>query len=343
MQPERAPERVPHGYEFHDHAPSPASFLQGVIEGLSASRKAIPYRFLYDARGSNLFETICEQPEYYPTRTELRILERHAGEIADLIGPGAHLVELGSGAGRKVRLLLDALEAPASYTAIDISRDALISAVSGLSEDGRDLEIHAVWADYTTRFDLPASRNGRIVGFFPGSTIGNFERDEARAFLRAWAERLGPDAGFLVGVDLTKSVAVLERAYDDAAGATAAFSLNLLERANRELGADFDTRRFRHQARFEPSSGAVEINLVSLAEQDVSIAGRTFHFREGEQLHVENSHKYGVGAFADLARSAGFIWRCAWTDPQAFFSVHYLATPSALTPCPPIQAPEGKP
>lgn len=200
MQPDRAPERVPHGYEFHDHAPSPASFLQGVVEGLSASRKAIPYRFLYDARGSNLFETICEQPEYYPTRTELRILERHAGEIADLIGPGAHLVELGSGAGRKVRLLLDALEAPASYTAIDISRDALISAVSGLSEDDRDLEIHAVWADYTTRFDLPTSRNGRIVGFFPGSTIGNFERDEARALTGAASKSLSRSAAWIKAV-----------------------------------------------------------------------------------------------------------------------------------------------
>lgn len=327
--PERKLDAARPGYVFHDHAPSEASFAAAVLEGLSVPKKSIPCRFLYDAAGSELFERICEQPEYYPTRTEMFILERHATAIADLVGSGAQLVELGSGAGRKIRLLLDALSAPASYIPVDISRQALIGAAKRLADEQRDIDIHAVWADYSAPFDLPLAQAGRVVGFFPGSTIGNFERDPARAFLTLWANRLGPDAGMIIGVDLTKPADVLERAYDDAAGVTAAFTLNVLRRANRELDADFNLEAFRHQARYSTESGAVEINLVSLKDQSVRISRNVFNFVEGEALHIENSHKYGLEEFADLARQAGFEWHSAWTDPKGLFSVHYLKTPPA--------------
>jgi dimethylhistidine N-methyltransferase len=326
LEPRRAAEHPT--YIFHDHAPDQTSFADAVLNGLSSPQKSIPCRFLYDEAGSKLFERICEQPEYYPTRTEMLILERNARTIADLVGPGAQLVELGSGAGRKVRLLLDAMEAPSAYVSVDISREALVTAAYSLANEGRDITIHAVWADYSAPFDLPVSGNGRVVGFFPGSTIGNLEREEAREFLAVWARRLGPGSDMIVGVDLIKPVDVLERAYDDAAGVTAAFSLNILRRANRELGADFDVASFRHEARYSTWNRAVEIHLVSLRDQVVTVVGREFQFAEGEKLHIENSHKYDLESFAELARSAGFDWHGAWTDSQQLFSVHYLKTRS---------------
>jgi len=318
-------------YTFHDHAPQESSFEAAVVQGLSAPRKSIPFRFLYDAAGSALFEKICEQPEYYPTRTEMRILEREAPSIARLAGPRAQLVELGSGAGQKINLLLDALTDPAAYISVEISRAALLEAAARLADERPELDIHAVWADYSTPFALPLRADaGRVVGFFPGSSIGNFEPAQARNFLSLWARRLGPDADMIVGVDLIKPVEVLERAYDDAAGVTAAFSLNLLRRANRELHADFDLAGFRHEARYQAATGAVEIHLVSQCRQTVHVAGHDFAFAEGERLHIENSHKYDIEGFADLARQAGFQWHTAWTDPKRWFSVHYLRTPGAL-------------
>ena len=317
-------------YTFHDHAPQESSFEAALLQGLSEPVKSIPFRFLYDAAGSALFEKICEQPEYYPTRTEMRILEREAPAIAQLAGPGAQLVELGSGAGQKIKLLLDAMADPAAYISVEISRAALLDAASRLADERPDLDIHAVWADYSAPFALPLSPEaGRVVGFFPGSSIGNFEPDQAREFLALWARRLGPDADMIVGVDLVKPAEILERAYDDSAGVTAAFSLNVLRRANRELGADFDPDGFQHEARYRPASGAVEIHLVSRRSQRVQIAGRTFVFSAGERLHIENSHKYDLEGFAALAQEAGFVWHTAWTDPQRWFSVHYLRTPGA--------------
>lgn len=313
---------------FHDFEPSPERFLDAVMRGLAAAPKAIPCRFLYDERGSQLFDAICEQPEYYPTRAELRILNQRAAEIADLIGPGAQLIELGSGSSRKVRLLLEAMAEPAAYVAIDISREQLREAARRVARRHPRLEVHAICADYQQPFALPSiGRAGRRAAFFPGSTIGNFERAAARDFLRIWSRRLGPGGAMIVGVDLKKSAAILDAAYDDAAGVTAAFSRNLLVRANRELGADFVPDRFVHEARYDPAKGCVEIHLRSLDRQSVRLGGATYDFAAGERLHVENSHKYEVEEFADLARSAGFRPRACWTDPQGLFSVHVLDVP----------------
>jgi dimethylhistidine N-methyltransferase len=316
------------GLSLHDYAPTPVNFLDAVVEGLSGGAKAIPCRFLYDERGSQLFDLICEQPEYYPTRTELQILRRHAGEIAAMAGPGVELIELGSGSSHKVKLLLDAFERPAAYVPIDISREHLLAAARRVAAERPALEVRAVCADYGQPFDLPVGK-GRRVAFFPGSTIGNFEKAEARAFMADWARRLGAGAGMIVGVDLKKPAEVLDRAYDDAAGVTAAFSLNLLARANRELGTDFDLGGFRHVARYSEAAGCVEIHLKSLKAQTVRAGGRAFSFGEGERLHVENSHKYGTGEFAALTEAAGFRWEACWTDPQDLFSVHFLSVPAA--------------
>lgn len=311
--------------EFYDHAPQEESFRDAVLEGLGRPRKAIPCRFLYDARGSALFDEICRVPEYYPTRTELRILEDRAGAIAGLVGPHCQLIEFGSGSSIKVRTLLDALEAPDAYVPVDISRDHLRRAADDLAADFPDLDVIAICADYHRPFDLPARPSrGRRVGFFPGSTIGNFEPDEAVDFLAMCVELLGDDGAMLVGIDLKKDAAILNAAYDDAAGVTARFSLNLLARANRELGADFDIARFAHDAHYEESAGRVEIYVRSLVQQKVTVAGRRFHLAEGERIHTEYSYKYTIAEFRDLARAAGFRPTASWTDAADLFSVHYL-------------------
>lgn len=310
---------------FYDHAPPTEDFRAALLRGLARPEKAIPCRFLYDARGSALFEAICRQPEYYPTRTELAILRRHAWDMAARIGPDAELIELGSGSGEKVGLLLDALARPVAYAPVDISREALLEAARRIARERPELAVHAVCADYGGDFDLPRFETAsRRVAFFPGSTIGNFAPAQARAFLAGWARRLGPDGAMLVGVDLRKDAAILDAAYDDAAGVTAAFSLNLLARANRELGADFDLSGFRHRARYLREEGRVAIHLVSLAEQRVSVDGRQFDFALGERLHVEDSWKYAVDEFQDLAARAGYRPAAVWTDPARLFSVHLL-------------------
>ncbi|MDB5410527.1 MAG: dimethylhistidine N-methyltransferase [Rhodospirillales bacterium] len=312
--------------EFHDHAPQEDSFRDAVLEGLARSRKAIPCRFLYDARGSALFDEICRVPEYYPTRTELRILEDRAGEIAALIGPHCQLIEFGSGSSIKVRTLLDALDADA-YVPVDISRDHLRRAADDLAADFPNLDVVAICADYHHPFRLPSRPvRGRRFGFFPGSTIGNFEPDEAVDFLAMCADLLGDGGAMLVGIDLKKDAAILDAAYDDAAGVTAKFSLNLLARANRELGADFDITRFAHDAHYEEGAGRVEIYIRSLVHQKVIIAGRRFHLAQGERIHTEYSYKYTIPEFRDLARSAGFRPTMSWTDADDLFSVHYLET-----------------
>jgi dimethylhistidine N-methyltransferase len=311
---------------FYDLEPPVEQFREAVLKGLAAKQKAIPCRFLYDERGSALFEAICEQPEYYPTRVERAILSGNAGQIGERIGRRAQLVELGSGASRKVAALLRAMDRPAAYVAIDISRDQLAFATRRVARAFPDLQVHAICADYSQSFDLPpVDRGGRRTAFFPGSTIGNFEPGAARGFLAGWSRRLGRGGGMLIGVDLRKSASVLNAAYDDAAGVTAAFSRNLLVRANRELGADFHTECFRHEARYDEAAGRVEIHLCSLARQSVRVAGRRFDFEAGERLHVENSYKYSLEGFVDLARSAGFAPMDCWTDPDGLFSVHYLS------------------
>jgi dimethylhistidine N-methyltransferase len=313
---------------FHDFAPPADDFRAAVIAGLSADRKALPCRFLYDARGSALFDRICELPEYYPTRTEIGILTDNADEIAGHIGAGAQLVELGSGSSTKVRILLDALEAPHSYVPIDISREHLMASAQAVQDAYPDLRVEAICADFGQDFDLPEAFGGRRVGFYPGSTIGNFTPAEAQVFLAGWTRRLGAGALFLIGVDLRKDPAILEPAYDDPQGVTAEFSLNLLARANREIGADFRLDQFRHEADYDPRTGRVAIHLRSLADQTVRVGAHAFHLVAGEAIHIEDSWKYSLDGFRALARRAGFEPVDYWIDAADLFSVHLLEAAS---------------
>jgi dimethylhistidine N-methyltransferase len=312
---------------LHDLEPSTEEFRDAVLAGLGQPQKTLPCKFFYDAEGSRLFDQICELPEYYPTRTELALLAEKAGEIARLVGPGARLVEFGSGAGIKIRLLLAALERPAAYVPVDISREHLLAAAADLARDFPKLHIAPICADYTQPFALPAAAGRRpeaTVGFFPGSTIGNFTPAEARAFLTRTRRLLGPGSAMIVGVDLRKDESILVPAYDDAAGVTAAFNLNLLVRINRELGGDFALDRFAHEARWNAELGRIEMHLVSRADQEVRIGPRRFAFRAGETIHTENSHKYTLDEFRALAAETGYRPRAAWTDPAGLFSVHML-------------------
>jgi dimethylhistidine N-methyltransferase len=318
--------RVAGTIEFHDFAHAEESFRDALLHGLGASPKHIPCKFLYDDRGSALFERICELPEYYPTRTEMRLLRHRGAEIAGVIGPHCQLVEFGSGASLKVRILLDALDRPAAYVPIDISRQHLRTSAAALARDYPDLDVIALCADYTRPIPLPPAGEGRRVGFFPGSTIGNFTPAEAVAFLRSWTVRLN-GGGMLVGVDLKKDAAVLHAAYNDAAGITADFNLNLLARVNRELDGDFDLDAFAHVAYWDAEAGRIAIFIESLREQTASAAGRRIHFAAGERIHTEDSYKYSVAEFRDLALKAGFRPAHVWTDPQALFSLHYLEAP----------------
>ena len=313
--------------QLHDLEPTVEEFRQSVMMGLGQSPKTLPCKFFYDAEGSRLFDRICELPEYYPTRTECALLAERAGDIADLAGPQACLVEFGSGAGVKIRLLLRALQQPAAYIPVDISRTHLLHAASSLAADFPGLRIAPVCADYTFAFALPSVsgvRARRMMGFFPGSTIGNFSPREAGEFLRRTGRLLGSGSMMIVGVDTPKGGDILEAAYDDAAGVTAAFNLNLLHRINRELGADFDVDGFVHEARWNGEKSRVEMHLVSKIATSVTIGGQRFVFAEGETIHTENSYKYTVAAFADLGRAAGYHPLAAWTDADGMFSIHAL-------------------
>jgi dimethylhistidine N-methyltransferase len=313
-------------FSFHDCAPQQVHFRDALIAGLMQAEKAIPCRFLYDDRGSALFDEICELPEYYPTRTELSILRTHAPEMAGLIGPHCALIELGSGASVKARLLLDAADRPAAYVPIDVSRGHLRESAARFAHAYPDLRVAAVCADYSAPFDLPRlPAAGRRIGFFPGSTIGNLDHDGARALLAGWARRLGRGGAMIVGVDLQKDPALIEAAYDDSAGVTEAFIKNVLVRANHELAADFDPGLFAYEARYNAGEGRMEMHLRSRVRQVAAVGALRFAFAAGERLHVEYSYKYTIGGFADLAASAGFRPVACWTDPLSRFSVHYLA------------------
>jgi dimethylhistidine N-methyltransferase len=311
---------------LRDRAPDTLRMRGEVWAGLAAPRKTLPCKWLYDARGSALFERICELPEYYPTRTELAILEAHAGEMAERLGARCLLVEYGSGSSRKTRLLLDCLVEPAGYVPIDISRAALAASAHALAEAYPALEVLPVCADYAEPIELPRPRRPaeRRAVFFPGSTIGNFTPPEAQRFLARMARAAGADGGILIGADLRKDPAILEAAYDDAAGVTAAFDRNLLVRINRELGADFPVERFRHRSVWNDGDGRVEMHLVSLDACEVTVAGRRFGFAAGETIHTENSYKYTLAGFARLAAGAGLAVRRVWTDPRGWFSVQWL-------------------
>ena len=298
-------------------------FLTDVLAGLRQPAKALPCKYLYDAAGSELFDRICELPEYYPTRTEVAILHAHAAEMGLRLGSGCQVVEYGSGSSTKTPLLLAALPRPAAYVPVDISGEHLRSSAATLARGFPDLPVTPVAADFTRPFAVPplAAPLVRRAVFFPGSTIGNFRPPEAVTLMTQLARLVGPGGQLLIGADLAKDARVLEPAYDDAAGVTAAFNLNLLVRINRELGADFDVDSFRHRARYRPECGRVELHLVSQRRQTVRLAGEKFDFAAGEAIHTENSHKYTLDGFAGLAARAGFRPVRVWTDERAWFSV----------------------
>jgi dimethylhistidine N-methyltransferase len=303
------------------------SFAQDVTLGLSSVPKQLPCKYFYDAEGSRLFDRITELPEYYPTRTELSLMRSHVGAMARAIGPGALVVELGSGSSLKTRLLLDALDQPVAYVPVDISAEYLHASAAALSRDYPQLEILPVAADFTRGFVLPQPTRlpTRVLVYFPGSTIGNFTAGQARALLDAIASLLVPrgdlrPGALLLGFDRVKSVELLERAYDDAAGVTAAFNLNLLARINRELDGDFDLSGFRHRAAWAPEPARIEMWLDSVRDQVVHAAGAEFQFRAGESILTEYSHKYTPLRMLELTRSSLRHARL-WTDPDELFGV----------------------
>jgi dimethylhistidine N-methyltransferase len=309
-----------------DLAPDLDEFRRDVLDGLRARRKTIPCKYLYDEEGSRLFEEITRLQEYYPTRTEIGILEERASEMAELAGERCLLIEFGSGNSHKTEILLERLEDPAGYVPIDISREHLLESAERLRENHPEVEILPVCADFTADLTLPqpAKEARRRVFFFPGSTIGNFSMEEASAFLERVARMVRPGGVLIIGVDLRKDRKTLEAAYDDASGVTAAFNRNLLVRANRELDADFHPERFRHRAVWEPDEGRVEMHLVSTEDQAVRVGDETFRFREGETIWTESSHKYAPEEFRELAAAAGFRTERVWTDDDGLFSVQFL-------------------
>jgi len=308
----------------HGNSVAAESFAEYLISGLSKRSKEIACKYFYDEAGSYLFDRICELPEYYQTRTETALLRRHAAEIAALIGRDVELVEFGAGSLRKVRILLDAVPDLRAYTPLDISGDYLRAVVRELAVDYPALALRPLIGDFTAPLEIASlPGNPRRAGFFPGSTIGNFKPDAAMALLRCMRGVL-QGGGLLIGVDLVKDPARLHAAYNDAAGATAQFNKNLLVRANRELDADFDLDAFAHYAPYNPFAHRVEMYLVSLKRQSVAIGGTRIDFAAGEPVHTEDSHKYTIESFREMAARAGFSPRAVWTDEERLFSVHWL-------------------
>lgn len=309
--------------------PDPApvdGFAVDVHRGLAQMPKRIASKYFYDARGSALFERICEQPEYYLTRTELAILQDNAAAIARAIGPRALLVEYGSGAGIKTRLLLDAMDDPVGYVPVEISPSALNASVESLAEEFPEVDMLPVTADFTRPVELPAPEQAsrRTVVFFPGSTLGNFEPREAVALLRTMCIEMGRNGAAIVGVDLKKDAVLLEAAYNDAAGITRDFTLNLLARINRELDADFDLERFRHRAQYNALAGRIETHIVSCADQVVRVGDLRYAFAEDEAMLVEYSCKYSQEDFDAMAAKAGLRVVNTWTDARNWFAVQML-------------------
>jgi len=312
--------------QLRDHHPAAEPLIADVLAGLRDDPKRISPMYFYDAAGSILFDRICELPEYYPTRTETRILEQHGDDIARSIGDDALLVEFGSGSSLKTRLLLDRLPTLAAYVPVDISRSHLMNAAQAISASYPDLEVMPVCADFTQPFALPAPRRPaeRTVIFFPGSTIGNFDPPAALDLLKVMRRVAGPLGGLVVGTDLVKDPAVLVRAYDDAAGVTAEFNMNVLRRFNKEMGANFDLNQFRHRAIWNAESSRIEMHLVSRRRQRVRLAGETLAFEAGEHIVTEHCHKYTVPGFAAQAARARWEATAHWLDDRGYFSVNYL-------------------
>ncbi|WP_022835353.1 L-histidine N(alpha)-methyltransferase [Salisaeta longa] len=313
-----------------DCNPDRGSFRDDVLNGLQQSPKDIPSKYLYDRRGSQLFDEICTLDAYYPTRTERAIMQTHGSAMTDAVGAGVQLVEYGSGSSLKTRELLDRLDGPAQYVPVDISKEHLLEAAAAIAEDYPHIPVRPVCADYTAPFPLPeAPAAQRTVVYFPGSTIGNFLPAEAQAFLEHIAAVIAPSGGLLVGVDLRKDPAVLRRAYNDPEGVTAAFNKNLLRRINRELEGTFALDQFRHDAPWIADKSRIEMHLVSTMAQTATVAGQSFSFAEGEVIRTEYSHKYTLDAFAQRAQRAGLAVRDVWTDARDWFSVQYLTPVSS--------------
>lgn len=311
-----------------DLEPVDADFLAEVLAGLSGSPRTLPCKFFYDERGADLFQKICELPEYYITRTETELLRRYGSEMAESIGANVELIGFGTGAGIKARMLLEQLENPIAYVPVDISKQRLIDSAIELSHAMPALEIMPVCGDYLQELQLPKPlrKPDHVAVFFPGSTIGNLEPAVALDFLRRVCRLCGKSGGLIIGVDLQKSREVLEAAYNDSAGVTAGFNLNLLVRANRELGADFQLSLWRHQAVYNEQEGRIEMHLISEAEQTVHVGGQRFSFARGEKIITEYSYKQTLEGFARLASSAGFREASrVWTDPERLFAVFHFA------------------
>lgn len=316
---------------FVDLEPESGDFLADALASLAQPAGGFPPKYFYDEEGSRLFDAICEQPEYYLTRTEIALLERLGPEIADLAGPEASVIEFGSGSSVKIRTLLNALDRPRAYIALDISREHLLNAASAIAVDYPHVEVSAVCADFTQVFDWPPEvkpRHGRALGFLPGSTIGNLIASEAVDLLKVKAKMLGEGGALLIGVDLLKDPTILENAYNDANGVGAAFNYNLFVRLQKELGAELDLDGFRHEARFNPVEGRIEMHLVAQGPQTIKLAGQCFSFSDGDSIHTENSHKYSVPGFQGLAREAGFEPVKVWTDKDELFALHWLTVRS---------------
>lgn len=305
----------------------PLGFYEEVVKGLSGNSKTLPSKFFYDECGSRLFEQISDLEVYYPTDAELSIMQNHIGEMVDWLGVNCMLIELGSGSSRKSRILLRQTEQLAAYIPIDISEQYLNQTARQLREEYPDLLVKPVCADYTRSFTLPnvpATIEKKVV-YFPGSTIGNFEPDRAEHFLQRIAAWVGQNGGLLIGIDLKKDIGVLQAAYDDPQGITEAFNKNILRRINNELGSDFDLSKFDHQALYNEDEGRVEMHLVSRVDHTVQVADARFDFKEGERIHTENSYKYTIEEFTQLA-SKSFQLRDKWTDERNYFCVLYLET-----------------
>lgn len=318
------PQRPQGAYEFFDFEPATDDMASEVQRGLKSSPKVISPKFFYDARGSQLFEQITELDEYYLTRTEMSLFDAHLPEIAEVLGDNLCLIEYGSGSSKKIRKVLETVS-PSAYVPVDISQDHLKENAWALYQDFPHLDVFPVCADITQQFALPEAVADRIkVGFFPGSSIGNFEPQLAQSFLRNVRAVLGAGGALIIGVDRKKTVSVLERAYNDADGVTAAFNLNLLAHLNARLEGNFDLGGFEHDARYNEAQGCIQMFLRSRAEQTVEIAGITVEFETSEELHTENSYKYHPEEFADLCATAGFQIDRQWSDPQDYFTLYLL-------------------
>lgn len=297
-----------------------------MLGGLTSQPKTIPSKYFYDRRGSQFFDAICELDEYYLTRSELAIMRAHAGDMAERIGPGCLLIELGSGSSVKTRLLLDELESPAGYVPVDVSSEHLADAAGAIAADYPHLEVTPICADFNGDYELPAHDESAVrkVVYFPGSTIGNFTPPESRALFRRMAAMVGSGGGLLIGMDLKKDPQIIEAAYNDAQGVTAAFNLNLLTHINRALGADFALDGFEHHAFYNTEQGRIEMHLRSRRDQIVRLGDTYIRLSEGETIRTEYSHKFDAGDVERLASAAGFVAEQAWTDGEGFFSVQWL-------------------